>query len=459
MRLLRQVLLVWIAALAVAVADPKHPAPFANGDTVCFIGDSITHGGLYHSYIYLFYATRFPDRKIEFVNCGISGDSAAGGLARADWDVLVHKPTVATIMMGMNDVNRNLYGKDNPDENNLKQRQAALDRHADSMRKLAEVLHHAEVEPIFILPSIYDETSTMEKPNLFGVNGALGICAEGATKLASEYDAGVVDFWGAMNRYNAEVQKADPAATIVGGDRVHPGPMGHFLMAYTFLEAQQLEGVVSAMTVDAAAGAATGQDNCAISEVQKTETGVRFVCLEKALPFPVQKGTEKALELVPFMEKMDQETLRVQGLAEGNYALLIDGQEVGAYAATDLAAGINLATNAKTPQYQQAEEVAKANAQRHGVESGSIRNIVATERSLRNQKLDLNDPAARQQAVDAHLAKLANSPYVGYYKGACARYLKDKGNEAELRQQWHDAMARMYELNQPKPHTYELVRR
>jgi len=459
MRLLRQVLLVCFVAVAAAFAAPNGPAPFANGDTVCFIGDSITHGGLYHSYVYLFYATRFPDRKIDFVNCGISGDSAAGGLARVDWDVLVHKPTAATIMMGMNDVNRGLYGKDEPDENNRTQRQAALDRHADSMRKLTEALRHAGVQPIFILPSIYDETSTMDKPNLFGVNGALGICAEGATKLAKDNDAGVVDFWGAMNRYNAEVQKADPTATIVGGDRVHPGPMGHFLMAYTFLEAQQLEGGVAAMAVDAAAGAAVGQDNCAITDVAKTATGVRFTCLEKALPFPIQRGTEKALELVPFVAKMNQETLKVQGLAESGYALLIDGQEVGTYAGKDLAKGIDLAANTKTPQYQQAEEVAKANSQRHSIESGSIRNIVATERNLRSQKLDLDDPTARQQAVDAYLAKVAKSPHFGYYKGSCERYLKDKAKEADLRREWRAAMARMYELNQPKPHTYELVRR
>ncbi|MDX9982547.1 MAG: GDSL-type esterase/lipase family protein, partial [Lentisphaeria bacterium] len=392
-------------------------------------------------------------------NCGISGDSAAGGFARLDWDVLVHKPTVATIMMGMNDVNRGLYGKDEPDEANLKRRQEALDRHADSMRKMAAALVQAGVKPIFILPSIYDDTSTMDKPNLFGVNGALGICAEGAAKLAEEHQAGVVDFWGEMNRVTAVVQQADPTATIVGGDRVHPGPMGHFLMAYTFLAAQQLEGVVAALTVDAAAGQALAQENCTVSDVEKTATGVRFVYLAKALPFPIQRGTEKALELVPFVAKMNQETLRVQGLAEGDYALLIDGQEVGVYAGKDLADGIDLAANPKTPQYQQAEEVAKVNGQRHGIESGSIRNIVATERTLRSQNLDLNDPAARQQAVDTYLTKIANSPYVGYYKGACARYLKDKEKEAELRQQWRDACARIFELNQPKPHTCELVRR
>jgi lysophospholipase L1-like esterase len=326
-----------LVALAIATtglwAAPNGPAMFKDGDTVCFIGDSITHGGRYHSYVYLYYATRFPEREIRFVNCGISGDSASGGLRRLDWDVLVHKPTVAPIMMGMNDVNRGLYGKDNPDEANLKNRQAALDRHADSMRKLTAALIAAGAKPVFILPSIYDETSTMDKPNLFGVNGALGICAEGATKLATENNAGVVDFWGTMNRVNAEVQKADPKATIVGGDRVHPGPLGHFVMAYAFLKAQQVPATVATMWLDASKGEATSRINCTTSQVAKTETGIRFVCLEKALPYPLQGGTEGALKLVPFTEEMNQETLRVTGLEDGQYALLIDGQDVGAYAA------------------------------------------------------------------------------------------------------------------------------
>lgn len=457
MRLYRSALLGLFASVVAAVA--AGPAPFADGDTVCLIGDSITHGGLYHSYVALFYATRFPDRKVQLVNCGISGDSAAGGFARLEWDVLVHQPTVATIMMGMNDVNRGLYGKDEPDENNLKRRQEALDRHADSMRKMAEALVQAGVKPIFILPSIYDDTSTMDKPNLFGVNGALGICAEGAAKLAAQHQAGVVDFWGEMNRLTAVVQQADPTATIVGGDRVHPGPMGHFLMAYTFLAAQQLEGVVAALTVDAAAGQALAQDNCTVSDVEKTATGVRFVYLAKALPFPIPRGTEKALELVPFVAKMNQETLRVQGLAEGDYALLIDGQEVGVFAGKDLANGIDLAANPKTPQYQQAEEVAKVNGQRHGIESGSLRNIVAVERNLRREGVNLDEPEAREKAVAAYLERVANTPQIGYYKNSAERYLRDKAKEAELRQQWRDACARIFELNQPQPHTCELVRR
>ncbi|MFA7004770.1 MAG: hypothetical protein WC429_12070, partial [Verrucomicrobiia bacterium] len=56
----------------------KEAVKFKDGDRICFIGDSITHGGGfgYHSQIALFYATRFPQMRIGYWNCGISGDSA-----------------------------------------------------------------------------------------------------------------------------------------------------------------------------------------------------------------------------------------------------------------------------------------------------------------------------------------------------------------------------------------------
>jgi hypothetical protein len=49
--------------------------------------------GSFHHYINLLYATRYPERKITFFNCGISGDNSGGVLERMDDDILVHKPT------------------------------------------------------------------------------------------------------------------------------------------------------------------------------------------------------------------------------------------------------------------------------------------------------------------------------------------------------------------------------
>ena len=47
---------------------------------------------------------RFPDRKVRFINAGVGGDTAAGGLRRLDRDVFAHKPTVLLVAYGVNDI-------------------------------------------------------------------------------------------------------------------------------------------------------------------------------------------------------------------------------------------------------------------------------------------------------------------------------------------------------------------
>src|SRR3954464_14887772 len=78
-------------------------APFKAGDRVVFVGNSITDGGHYHSYIWLYYMTHFPDRRITCLNAGIGGDVAAQINDRFEDDVLSKKPTVLTLTWGMND--------------------------------------------------------------------------------------------------------------------------------------------------------------------------------------------------------------------------------------------------------------------------------------------------------------------------------------------------------------------
>lgn len=54
---------------------------FEEGERVVFVGNSITHGGHYHSFIWLYYMTRFPDKPITIMMAGIGGESA--------WDMKV----------------------------------------------------------------------------------------------------------------------------------------------------------------------------------------------------------------------------------------------------------------------------------------------------------------------------------------------------------------------------------
>src|SRR5436305_31250 len=99
-------LLLALAAPAVARAD--EPFFLKDGDRVVFYGDSITDQRLYTLFTEAYVVTRFPNMKVEFVHSGWGGDRVGGGGGgpidrRLDRDVIAYKPTVVTIMLGMND--------------------------------------------------------------------------------------------------------------------------------------------------------------------------------------------------------------------------------------------------------------------------------------------------------------------------------------------------------------------
>jgi lysophospholipase L1-like esterase len=80
---------------------------------VCF-GDSVTgvyyHTGGRRAYtdmlgVALGRAIPAAKEKLSMINAGISGNTTASALARIDRDVLGHKPTLVTVMFGLNDMN------------------------------------------------------------------------------------------------------------------------------------------------------------------------------------------------------------------------------------------------------------------------------------------------------------------------------------------------------------------
>ena len=85
--------LLVIVLRAAGLAAPARSASLdlQDGDTVVFLGDSITHQCLYTQYVEDFFHTRFPERRIHFHNAGVGGDKAADVLARFDDDVAAAK--------------------------------------------------------------------------------------------------------------------------------------------------------------------------------------------------------------------------------------------------------------------------------------------------------------------------------------------------------------------------------
>ncbi len=224
--------------------------PFEAGDKVCFLGDSITKGGSYHQLLEIFYAVRFPDRTIDFFNCGVGGDRASSILSaqrfRLETDVLGHNPTVVVVMLGMNDVERNLYRPQSENGATQAARKAALETYRTSLADLVRTLQKAGPRVIVLSPTVYEESTAFSQPEaLLGCNAALAVCAEIAHRVARDSGAEFVDVHAAMDAANRIRQAMDPAFSITGAgqswnDRVHPGSVGHYVIAHSVLTAQGL---------------------------------------------------------------------------------------------------------------------------------------------------------------------------------------------------------------------------
>jgi lysophospholipase L1-like esterase len=249
-----QCLTLFAVAATHADPTPKHKKvvvrPFESGDRVCFLGDSITKSGSYHELLEIFYAVRFPDRTIDFLNCGVGGDRASAILSsqnfRLETDVFALQPTVVAVMLGMNDVERNLYRPQAQSESIQAARKAALDTYRTSLANLVQTLKKSGPRVVVFSPSVYEESIAFSQPEpLIGCNAALAICADIARVVAQESGAEFVDVHASMDAANRDGQAMDPAFSITGAgqswnDRVHPGPVGHYVIAHCVLSAQGL---------------------------------------------------------------------------------------------------------------------------------------------------------------------------------------------------------------------------
>ncbi|MEI6753446.1 MAG: SGNH/GDSL hydrolase family protein [Paludibacter sp.] len=430
---------------------------FKNNDKVCFMGNSITHGGRYHSYIYLYYATRFPEIKLSFINCGISGDVASSMYDRLEKDIYANNATVATLSVGMNDVNRGLYSSKKPVANADSLKKKAIENYKKNVTKIADSYRDHHVKSIFLTPTIYEESEAITTENLKGVNAALGECRDFVLKLGKEYNATVVDFWKPMFDLDTRMQQKDPNFTIVGKDRVHPGLTGHMVMAYQFLTQTNAPKEVWTLTIDSKKKTAGLEQNCKVSDLKIKPGNISFQNKEMALPFPKVKAAKEAYDLVPITDNLNQQILKIRQLEAGNYRLKINSIEVGSYSNSDFEKGINLATNTKTPQYAIADSIAKL------VEEDFAKQyIIRTYRFIELKKMSKVNYANRDTAKaflrkfieEMHLQKNNPEAYSSYWVMSAQTYIDEIDNEQKMKGRIKEIEELIYTLNKPQTFSY-----
>ncbi|MBD1367198.1 SGNH/GDSL hydrolase family protein [Mucilaginibacter sp. ZT4R22] len=436
-------------------------APFKAGDRVAFIGNSITDGGHYHSYIWLYYLTHFPSRRIQLFNAGIGGDVSKQMYERLESDVFAKKPTVVTLTFGMNDTGyQNLKG--------AKADSVYAAKVAESLKSFALIADklklHPEIRTIMIASSPYDETAKIKAAPLLKKNAAMQKIAKAQRAVALESKWDFVDFGTPMTAINLRGQQTDSAFTLQGSDRIHPTNDGQMVMAYIFLKSQGLAGSsVAKVTVNAKNKKIVLAKNCLITQPDISTDGVRFTYLANSLPYPMDtipggfgrpdKAQSEALKIIPFTEEFNKEMLQVNGLQDKKYNLKIDGKVIGAFTGSEFAQGINLALIKTTPQYQQALAVMHLNEERWTIER-RLREYYWIHYSILKPKgLLFNDGDA---TVDS-LQKYGKKDF--FVAVTIPTY--QKARFKAVRDAWQKEMDlltnEMYTANKPVPHRFEIT--
>lgn len=430
---------------------------FKNNQTICFIGNSITQDGRYHMLLQTYFATRYPSIKLNYFNCGISGDVAKGMLDRFDNDILIHKPDYAFLMVGMNDIMSYLYDPTlKIDQKILDKRQKALENYFIRTEKLATKLINNNITPIFLTPSIYDQTSTLQTPNRFGINDALEKCAIHIRKLAKKHNALLVDFQPEMLRINKQIQKEDPSKTIISQDRVHPGDTGHFIMMNTILNTIETPNKVSIIKINAKKRKLISAEKSVVT-LEPDSNNLTFRVNNNSLPFPLNKNYGEADQLVNFTNNYNKEILKIAQLKKGNYQLMIDKIKIGSFTSKQLKKGINLSAYSNTPQNNQAKDIARLCELYHKT-NGDLRIIGLVEfKNLKNYQ-GPNNLDSKRNYLQKHVEKQKGKSWHPYMVKTTNRYFEVVQKQDSLWTELNRLRDLIYSQNKIQSHNYSIIR-
>ena len=446
------IVLVAAVCMAYTATFAQTVKPFKEGERAVFLGNSITDGGHYHSYIWLYYMTRFPNMPIRIFNGGIGGDTAFDMNKRLDADIFAMQPSVLMVTFGMNDSGYFEYNGDKAKEFGEEKYQESIKNYQQMEKRFKEL---PKTRIVMLGTSPYDETVQLKEGNLFKTkNETIKRIVEYQKESAAKNGWEFSDLNAPMVALNQQFQQKDPAFTLCGSDRIHPDNDGHMVMAYLFLKAQGFVGKdVANMEINANKKEAVKAENCTVSNIKKIGNELSFDYLAEALPYPLdtiargwgqKKSQAEVTKVVPFMEDMNREMLKVSGL-KGNYKLLIDDEEIGTWSAGELAKGINLAAESKTPQYQQALTVMHLNEYRWEIER-SFREFAWTQFAFFQQKGLLN--SNNRKAIEVMDENVEKNAWLKGHRDSYTRMMSDAVREA--RQQEMDVLiSKIYEVNKP----------
>ena len=355
-----------------AKAPPVGDLVVRKGDRLAIIGDSITEQKMYSRMIETYLTVCVPELEVTVRQYGWSGEKADGFLRRMEKDCLRFDPTLATLCYGMNDARYRPF-----DYTNGKW-------YRDHYTAVVRGLKESGARVVLGSPGcsgkiaswVKSRSGTLDEHNL-NLCALRDICID----VAKSEDVRFADiFWPMYKQQHFAGEKystPDKPYRVAGKDGIHPGWAGHVMMAYAFLNAMGLDGDLGTITINAESGSASATNG---HSVESSDAG-KTTIISTRYPFCArgklddETSIRSGMTLVPFNEKLNRLTLKVNGL-QSTKAKIIWGDHEKTFTAEALQSGINLADEfVENPFFDSFTRVDQAVAAKQAFETHQVKRV------------------------------------------------------------------------------------
>lgn len=201
-------------------------AGLADGETVVFLGDSITQQGAgpggYVTLVREAISAARPDSEIQIIGAGIGGHKVPDLEERLDRDVLKHDPDVVVIYIGINDVWHSTRGEG-----------TELQRYRQGLKDLLQRCQDAGARVVLATPSVIGEKHDATNE----LDSMLEEYASVSRETAQQAGVTLLDLRKSFIDYLRHYNVANTEHGILTGDGVHLSAAGNRLVAARMLEA------------------------------------------------------------------------------------------------------------------------------------------------------------------------------------------------------------------------------
>lgn len=396
-----------------AVGDPDG-FPWQNGQTVLFLGDSITYHGGYVQYVETFLRARYPERRIGLLNLGLPSETCTGLSEpehpfprpnvheRLDRALAKVRPDWVVLCYGMNDGIYYPYS-----EERFQQYRKGILSAVEKVRKLG-------ARPIVMTPSAFDPSPLGARALPDGAPryswmtpyaGYDGVLARYSAWLVSQrtHELPVVDCHTAVNRALQALRQGRPDFALAS-DGVHVGAAGQALLAFELLTGLGAEPTVDSARLDyAARKTVRGR----LTEIAYFDGGLRFRW-QTRLPFPQDPDWPgEFARIARLRERLNRHEIAVTGLPPGRYSLCEGDTVRTTVDAEALSAGVDLTAIGELSTNRDALELLAVVRRRERLLSPAWLTHVGHLRPMTPTGLPLGEARAQASPLDARIHELS----------------------------------------------------